>query len=102
MKEKEALLRQPILSDNVLQGLSFPVQYLTLSFQYNKRVHDHTLQLCTSCWCETVFLLEAAAFWAAAMVCVAAAAACLAAICSGDDTNGNHLGLSTRVVPGSE
>lgn len=50
-----------------------------------------TLQLCTSCWCETVFLLEAAAFWAAAMVCVAAAAACFAASCWGH-TNGNRLG----------
>lgn len=56
-----------------------------------KRVHDNTLQLCTSCWCEAVFLLEAAAFCAAAMVWVAAAAACLAAICS-EDTNENHLG----------
>lgn len=43
-----------------------------------------TLQLCTSCWCDTVFLLEAAAFWAAAMVCVAAAAACFAASCRGE------------------
>lgn len=44
-------------------------------------IHSHnTLQLCTSCCWDAVFLLEAAAFWAAAMVCVAAAAACLAAI----------------------
>lgn len=44
-------------------------------------IHSHnTLQLCTSCCWDAVFLLEAAAFWAAAMVWVAAAAACLAAI----------------------
>lgn len=49
-----------------------------------------TLQLCTSCWCDTVFLLEAAAFWAAAMVCVAAAAACLAAIYT-RDANGKSF-----------
>lgn len=51
------------------------------------RLNSHTLQLCTNCWCEAVFLLEAAAFWAAAMVWVAAAAACFAAICS-QHTNG--------------
>lgn len=45
------------------------------------KIHSHnTLQLCTSCCWDAVFLLEAAAFWAAAMVWVAAAAACLAAI----------------------
>lgn len=44
-------------------------------------IHSHsTLQLCTSCCWDAVFLLETAAFWAAAMVWVAAAAACLAAI----------------------
>lgn len=48
----------------------------------NPELHGVTLQLCTRCWCATVFLLEAAAFWAAAMVCVAAAAACLAANCN--------------------
>lgn len=38
-----------------------------------------TLQLCTSCCWAAAFLLDMAAFWAAAMACVAAAAACLAA-----------------------
>ena len=39
-----------------------------------------TLQLWTSfCWAAW-FLLDEAACWAAAMVCVAAAAACLAAL----------------------
>lgn len=49
-----------------------------------------TLQLCTSCWCDTVFLLEAAAFCAAAMVCVAAAAACLAASCRETHKGGSY------------
>lgn len=59
---------------NISSGLSFPVYYLRVFFNTAKkkntreRVHDRTLQLCTSCWCETVFLLEAAAFWAAAIV----------------------------------
>lgn len=42
-----------------------------------------TLQLWTSCCWAEGFLLETAAFWEAAMVCVAAAAACLAATCRG-------------------
>lgn len=50
------------------------------SNELNETISHCTLQLCTSCWWEAVFLLEAAAFWAAAMVWVAAAAACLAAI----------------------
>lgn len=40
---------------------------------------DLTLQLCTSCCWAAGFLLDTAAFWEAAMVCVAAAAACFAA-----------------------
>ena len=39
-----------------------------------------TLQLWTSCCWAAWFLLDEAACWAAAMVCVAAAAACLAAL----------------------
>lgn len=50
-----------------------------------------TLQLCTSCWCAAVFLLEAAAFCAAAMVCVAAAAACLAAFWANGKTEDGKL-----------
>lgn len=82
----------PRLPNRTFSWQVFSAHYLTYFFNTSvKREYDHTLQLCTSCWCDTVFLLEAAAFWAAAMVWVAAAAACLAAICSGD-TNGNHLG----------
>lgn len=44
-------------------------------------------------------MLEAAAFWAAAMVCVAAAAACLAAICS-EDTNGENVSKSAAWLRG--
>lgn len=50
--------------------------------EINPKLRSITLQLCTRCWCATVFLLDAAAFCAAAMVCVAAAAACLAANCN--------------------
>lgn len=53
----------------------FKLQY---KCAWNKTVRQ-TLQLCTSCWWAAVFLLEAAAFWDAAMAWVAAAAACLAA-----------------------
>lgn len=43
-----------------------------------------TLQLWTSCCWAAGFLLDTAAFWEAAMVCVAAAAACLAATWRGE------------------
>lgn len=54
---------------------------------------EFTLQLWTSCCWAAWFLLDEAAFWAAAMVWVAAAAACLAAFCQKTQTSALNIEL---------